>query len=75
MSSNQAHAALLPSAPPAEERIGFLLVFLAALAWSLGGAIGRFLGENDAWTNVFWRSLWAAAFLIGFMLPEPKAEE
>ncbi|RST87047.1 DMT family transporter [Aquibium carbonis] len=68
MSSNQPPSSLLPAAPAAEERIGFLLVFLAALAWSLGGAIGRFLGENDAWTIVFWRSFWAAAFLVGFML-------
>jgi drug/metabolite transporter (DMT)-like permease len=68
MSSNQAPSTLLPAAPPAEERIGFLLVFLAALAWSLGGAIGRFLGENGAWTVVFWRSFWAAGFLVAFMV-------
>jgi drug/metabolite transporter (DMT)-like permease len=58
----------MPAAPPSEERVGILLVFLAALAWSMGGAIGRFVGENDAWTVVFWRSLWAAAFLVSFML-------
>lgn len=68
MSSSQASPSPLPAAPAAEERIGFLLVFLAALAWSLGGTIGRFVGENDAWTNVFWRSFWAAVFLVAFML-------
>ncbi|MFN3549739.1 MAG: DMT family transporter [Mesorhizobium sp.] len=68
MSSNQAPSSILPAAPPAEERMGFLLVFLAALAWSLGGTIGRFVGENGAWTIVFWRSFWAAGFLVGFML-------
>lgn len=58
--------AVLPSAN--EERIGFLLVFLSALCWSFGGAIARFVEAGDSWTVVFWRSFWAAAFLIGFML-------
>lgn len=58
--------AVLPSAK--EERIGFLLVFLSALCWSFGGAIARFVEAGDSWTVVFWRSFWAAAFLIGFML-------
>ncbi len=53
---------------PADERIGFLLVFLSALVWSFGGAIARFLETGDSWTIVFWRSLWAAVFLLGFML-------
>ncbi|BCH34627.1 membrane protein [Mesorhizobium sp. L-8-10] len=51
-----------------EERLGLLLVFLSALTWSFGGAIARFVDGNDSWTVVFWRSLWAAAFLVGFML-------
>ena len=50
------------------ERIGFLLVFLSALFWSFGGAIARFIETGDSWTVVFWRSFWACAFLIGFML-------
>lgn len=54
--------------PQAEERIGLLLVFLSALVWSFGGTIARFLETGDSWTVVFWRSLWAAAFLLGFML-------
>ncbi len=53
---------------PVEERTGFLLVLLAALAWSLGGMIARSVGNEDSWTVVFWRSVWAAAFLVGFML-------
>jgi drug/metabolite transporter (DMT)-like permease len=51
-----------------DERIGFLLVFLSALCWSFGGAIGRFVEAGDSWTIVFWRSFWAAAFLLGFMI-------
>jgi drug/metabolite transporter (DMT)-like permease len=51
-----------------EERIGFLLVFLSALFWSFGGAIARFIEAGDSWTVVFWRSFWAALFLLGFML-------
>jgi drug/metabolite transporter (DMT)-like permease len=51
-----------------EERLGFLLVFLSALCWSFGGAIGRFIEIDDSWTIVFWRSFWAAAFLFGYMV-------
>ena len=45
-----------------------LFVFLSALCWSFGGAIARFIEVPDSWTVVFWRSLWAAIFLLGFML-------
>jgi drug/metabolite transporter (DMT)-like permease len=53
---------------PREERVGFLLIFLSALMWSFGGAIARFIEADDSWTVVFWRSVWAAAFLICFMI-------
>ncbi len=58
----------LPQASGREERVGFLLVFLSALFWSFGGAIARFVDADDSWTVVFWRSSWAAAFLIAFMV-------
>ena len=64
-------AAMPPIQPPVsrrEERFGFLLVFLSALFWSFGGAIARFIETPDSWAVIFWRSFWAAAFLIGFML-------
>ena len=51
-----------------DERLGFILVFLSALIWSFGGAIARFVEVDDSWTVVFWRSFWAAASLLGFML-------
>ncbi|RUX94524.1 MULTISPECIES: DMT family transporter [unclassified Mesorhizobium] len=54
--------------PQREERIGFLLVFLSALMWSFGGTIARFITAGDSWTVIFWRSVWAAAFLICFMV-------
>ncbi len=47
---------------------GAWLVFGAAATWSFGGAIARFLSVTDSWTIVFWRSLWAAVFLLAFML-------
>lgn len=53
---------------PGEGRLGMLLVFLSALAWSFGGTIGRFVEVEDSWTVVFWRSAWAAAFLLAYML-------
>ena len=32
---------------PGEGRLGMLLVFLSALAWSFGGTIGRFVEAED----------------------------
>jgi drug/metabolite transporter (DMT)-like permease len=57
-----------PAASWREERVGYLLVFLSAVTWSFGGTIARFLTVGDSWTVIFWRSLWAAAFLLGFMV-------
>ena len=55
-------------APAAQSRLGVLLVAGSALTWSFGGAIARFIDVDDNWTIVFWRSLFAAAFLLAFML-------
>jgi drug/metabolite transporter (DMT)-like permease len=51
-----------------DARLGMLLVFGSALFWSFGGAIARFIEVDDSWTVVFWRSLFASAFILGFML-------
>lgn len=51
-----------------DERVGYVLVFLAALCWSIGGVIARFIEIDDSWTVVFWRSVWAASFLLGYMI-------
>ncbi|MBN9243646.1 MAG: DMT family transporter [Mesorhizobium sp.] len=61
-------AAPLPAQSRRDERRGSLLVFLSALMWSFGGTFARYLGSLDSWTVVFWRSVWAAAFLVGFMI-------
>ncbi|TPJ41526.1 DMT family transporter [Mesorhizobium sp. B2-5-13] len=53
---------------PRDERVGMLLVFLSALMWSFGGTIARFISAGDSWTVIFWRSVWAAAFLLCFMV-------
>ena len=47
---------------------GAWLVFGSATAWSFGGAIARYLTVSDSWTVVFWRSVFAATFLLVFML-------
>ncbi|TIL75845.1 MAG: DMT family transporter [Mesorhizobium sp.] len=60
--------AVSPVVSSRDERIGFMLIFLSALMWSFGGAIARFIDAGDSWTVVFWRSVWAAAFLICFMV-------
>lgn len=62
------HQMAAPLASSGDERKGWLLVFLSALMWSFGGAIARFIEAPDSWTVIFWRSVWAAAFLIGFMV-------
>ncbi|MDT8343236.1 MAG: DMT family transporter [Thermohalobaculum sp.] len=51
-----------------EEGRGLLLVGLAAVVWSFGGTIARAIGVADDWTVVFWRAVWAGAFLLGFLL-------
>lgn len=57
------------AAGPAEDRArGLLYVAGAALAWSFGGVIARFLEVPDDWTVVAWRSAFAAAFRLGFLL-------
>lgn len=50
------------------ERRGAWLVFGSAAVWSFGGAIARSLEVTDSWVVVFWRSFFAASFLMGFML-------
>lgn len=49
-------------------RLGIALVAVAALIWSFGGTIARFLSVTDPWTVVFWRASFSAAFLLLFML-------
>jgi drug/metabolite transporter (DMT)-like permease len=45
---------------------GAFLVFSSAVVWSFGGSIARFLSVTDSWTVVFWRSAFAAAFLLSY---------
>lgn len=52
----------------ASEQRGIALVILSAVAWSFGGAIARYLSVEDAWTQVFWRSGFASAFLFAFLV-------
>ena len=49
-------------------RRGALLVLAAALTWSFGGVIARYLQLSDSWAIVSWRSCFASLFLLGFML-------
>ena len=48
--------------------VGAVLVALSAITWSFGGPIAREIATPDPWTIVLWRALWAAGFLILFML-------
>jgi drug/metabolite transporter (DMT)-like permease len=51
-----------------DQTLGVALVAGAAIIWSFGGVIARFLQVTDSWTIVFWRSSFAAVFLLVFML-------
>lgn len=53
---------------PQHSQRGMLLVAGSAIVWGFGGTIARFLSVTDSWTVVFWRSIFAALFLLGFML-------
>jgi len=50
------------SATAGARRLGFWLVTAAAICWSTGGLIAR-LVATDAWTTIFWRSVFCAVFL------------
>jgi drug/metabolite transporter (DMT)-like permease len=47
---------------------GLAIVALAALIWSTGGLIVRSLERSDTWTTIFYRSLFASIFLVGFVV-------
>ncbi|WP_413835003.1 DMT family transporter [Desulfobacula sp.] len=51
-----------------ETRLGIVLVLASAIVWSFGGALKHFITTGESWTIVFWRSVWAALFLLAFML-------
>jgi len=65
-------ASTLPATPTLPDSrgqgYGAVLVLGSAVVWSFGGTLARFLSIEDGWTVVFWRSLFAALFLLGFML-------
>jgi drug/metabolite transporter (DMT)-like permease len=49
----------------AQHRRGLMLVAGAAMVWSSGGLLAR-LVTADSWTILFWRSVFACAFLLGY---------
>ena len=51
---------------------GVVLVAGSAAAWSIAGIITR-LTATDAWTTLFWRSVFAAAFLGCFIAFRSRA--
>ncbi|MBE7183484.1 MAG: DMT family transporter [Methylobacterium mesophilicum] len=68
-SSAKAVSNPLPVAPAiGSERVGALLVLLSAVAWSSSGTLALYLVHLPGWAVVFWRTLWAAGFLFGFMV-------
>lgn len=70
MTPNRAASENNQTLAPGEHGVthGVPLVLGAAIIWSFGGAIARALETTDPWTVVAWRSIFAALFLLGFML-------
>ena len=64
----QTHAIPARPATAADFRLGVLLVAGAAVCWSFGGTIARFISTPDPFTIVFWRALFSCLFLLAFML-------
>lgn len=46
---------------------GTMMVAGAAFCWSIGGLLQRLI-STDAWTTIFWRSLFAAVFLVASVM-------
>ena len=46
---------------------GTVMVAGAAFCWSIGGLLQRLI-STDVWTTIFWRSLFAAVFLVAYVL-------
>ena len=63
----QSHPPVSQAGDGASERYGLMLVAVAAVLWSTGGVVVRSLDVADVWTTVFWRSIFAAGFLIFFI--------
>ncbi len=59
----EAHQSSAATAAAAQYRRGALLVAGGALAWSSSGLIVR-MTTTDAWSTLFWRSVFACTFLI-----------
>jgi len=62
----EAHPSSAASAALAQYRRGALLVAGGALAWSSSGLIVR-MTATDAWTTLFWRSIFASLFLVSYV--------
>lgn len=61
-----------PMAAVDRRRRGLLLVAAAAITWSTGGLVVRLLDDPDPWRTIFWRSLFAILFLIGFVVARER---
>ncbi len=56
-----------------EYRRGALLVAGAALAWSTAGLLTRWTA-TDPWTTLFWRSIFAGAALLGYLVATERRD-
>ena len=58
--------AVAPAVSASDYRRGVLLVTGAIVVWSSAGVLARWV-DVDPWTTLFWRSVFAAASLLGYL--------
>jgi len=63
---SQAAALTMAQAAAAQYRRGAILVTGATIVWSSAGLLAR-LVHTDPWTTLFWRSVFAGAFLLAYL--------
>jgi drug/metabolite transporter (DMT)-like permease len=68
ISKMRGNGAVVTGTSKSQFLLGAALVAGSALMWSFGGTIERFVVTDNSWTVVFWRSFFAASFLLLFMM-------
>ena len=63
---SQAATLTMAQAAAAQYRRGAILVTGATIVWSSAGLLAR-LVHTDPWTTLFWRSVFAGAFLLAYL--------
>jgi drug/metabolite transporter (DMT)-like permease len=53
---------------------GLAFVAGAALVWSTAGLVMRLLDDHQPWRTIFWRSLFAVIFMVGYVVASERTK-